>query len=313
MTDLSREGLVKRKRGFGTIVVEKNAPKNASSKYIGIFLPMLKDERSELSPNESPTWSMIFYGAMRACAERGYTLIPIPDSGTPWEKLCVTHNLSGILIPGGRIGIVESFLRSGIRSNIQCVMIDRSIDFESVNYVEEFSSESIATGITGLLKKGHDRIAAVGEDSRARSVLNFFDGYRMALTTTGRYSTSLVKRVCNGTQEEYDRLIGELLSNAPPSLIVVFNKRLLEGVIMALKRRQVSIPQDVSIVLIYSESTNKENGVCVTSLVSPEKYNFGATAANALMNLLEKRAEEPLRINLELKFINGETFRVLSE
>jgi DNA-binding LacI/PurR family transcriptional regulator len=124
----------------------------------------------------------------------------------------------------------------------------------------------------------------------------------------------MVKRVSDGTPDEYDRLIGELFNgDDAPSLIVVFNKRLLEGVRAALERRGANVPQDVSIVLIYSENTGKETGQVATSLVSPEKYDFGATAANALMDLLEKRVEEPLRINLELKFRDGETFRTRSE
>jgi DNA-binding LacI/PurR family transcriptional regulator len=306
MAQLVRDGLVQRKRGFGS-VISKTKSGNLFKPPLGIFLPMLKDEYSCLSPTESPTWLLIFYGVLQACTERGYTLIPIPNTGSPWEKIISDHNLGGILLPGSRIEIMESFFTSGMQKRVKYLMMDRAMNFTETNYVEEFSPVEICKAVNLLQSKGHRRIAAVGADRDIMVYQNFFSGYRMAMLGKSLYASSYVKRVFEQKPEEYDQIITELMDRAkPPTLILVFNYCYVGGLIDALKRRGLEVPHDISIVM-----TNCEEGKYIkkkiSAFLSPGKHTFGETAADTLIDLMENKTKEPAKINLKLKFCQGDT------
>ncbi len=310
MSELVNEGLVKRKRGFGSVVA-KASPEQLFKPHLGIFLPMLKHKSSSLSPNESPTWSLIFYGVLHACATRGYTLIPIPDTGASWEKIVSDHELGGILLPGGRMETVESFWASGVQNQIKYFMIDRAMNFMTANYVEEFSPEAICKAVKLLQAKGHRRIAAVGADNDRMVFQNFFDGYRMAMEQSDDYSPSYVKRIVKHQPEEYDQLVHELMTRKqPPTLIMIFNYCYVAGVIDALERYGVKVPDDISIVMTNYENAEYK-GQQITAFTSPDKQLFGDIAANSLMDLIEHKAKVPLQVGLELKFNQGNTLREL--
>jgi len=306
MSELVNEGLINRKRGFGSVVA-KVFPEQLFKPHLGIFLPMLKDKQSSLSPNESPTWSLIFYGVLHACAIRGYTLIPIPDTGASWEKIVSDHQLGGILLPGGHLEAVKSFWASGVQNRVKYFMIDRVMDFMTVNYIEEFSPAEICKAVKSLQAKGHRRIAAVGTDNDQMIFQNFFDGYRMAMTASNDYSPSYVKRIVNHQPEEYDQLVHELMARKePPTLIMIFNYCYVAGVIDALERYGVKVPTDISIVMTNYENAEYK-GQQISAFTSPDKQLFGDIAANSLMDLIEHKAKVPLQLSLELKFNQGDT------
>jgi DNA-binding LacI/PurR family transcriptional regulator len=311
MSELVNEGLIKRKRGFGSVVA-KTYPEQSFKPHLGIFLPMLKDKQSSLSPNESPVWSLIFYGVLHACAIRGYTLIPIPDTGASWEKIVSDHHLGGILLPGGNIKIIESFWASGVQNRVKYLMIDRAMNFTTANYIEEFSPMKICKVIKLLQAKGHRRIAAVGTDDDQMVFQNFFAGYRMAMTASNDYSPSYVKRLVKHQPEEYDQLVHELMARKePPTLIMIFNYCYVAGVIDALERYGVKVPNDISIVMTnYKNVAYRDQQI--TAFTSLDKQLFGDIAANSLMDLIEHKAKVPLQLELELKFNQGDTFRDLN-
>ncbi|MCF6174269.1 MAG: GntR family transcriptional regulator [Victivallaceae bacterium] len=310
MAQLVRDGLIYRKRGFGSVIT-KNNPDKLVKPHLGIYLPMLQDENSSLSPSESPTWSLIFYGVLHACAERGYTLIPIPNKGYSWEKIISDYKLGGILLPGGQLKIMESFWISGMQKQVKYFMMDRAMNFTEANYVEEFSPVEICRAVNMLLDKGHRRIAAVGTDTDAGKTVfqNFFDGYRTAMREKKLYSPSYVKRVFEHTQQEYDQLIVELMDRAePPTLILAFNYLYIEGLIDALERRGLQVPQDISVVMTNFEKA-KYKGKEISGFIGPGKHLLGEIAANSLIDLMENKTKEPLEINIELKFYQGDTLR----
>jgi len=311
MSQLVRDGLISRKRGFGSVVA-KVPEKELVKPHLGIFLPMLKDMNSSLSPTESPTWSLIFYGVLHACAERGYILIPIPAKIDSWEAIVAKHKLGGILLPGGQLKILESFWSSGIQKKVKYIMIDRAMDFTTANYVEEFSPVKIAEAVNLLLAKGHQRIAAVGADEDAMIYQNFFRGYRMAMENQKLYSPSYVKRLHHQSTAEYDQLVAELMDrDYPPTLILIFNYHYVEGVIDALERRGLKIPEDISIVMTNFEDAEYKNRK-ISAFVSPNKQQFGEIAANSLIDLIENKAQQPIQINLDLTFQQGDTMRQLN-
>ena len=306
MSQLVNKGLIHRRRGFGSFVNTKHVRRKARP-HVGIYLPMLHNENATLSPAESPTWSAIFYGVLHTCASRGYTLIPVPDKGEPWDKIVDDYRLGGILLSGGNIRIMESFWSSGVQNHIKYLLLDRPVNFQLTNYVEEFSPSEICRATQLLINKGHRYIAAVGSDIDDMVYQNFFAGYRSAMTEHNLYSPSYVKRIYRQTSEEYDQIVYELMQRSqPPTLILVFNYAYVGGIIDALERYGLRVPQDISLVVTHTAPA-EYRGQKITSFTSPDKNLFGEVAANALLDLLEHKAETPLQINLELQFNQGDT------
>ncbi len=307
MSQLVRKGIIMRKRGFGSVVSQ--IPQRKQTKpHLGIYLPMLENENSSLTQADSPVWYSVFYGALQACAKRGYTLIPIPNIGKSWDEIVADHELGGVVLPGGREAVMESFFISGMHKKIKYCMINRATNFDAVNFVEEFSIEEIERIVNGLADKGHKEIVAVGSDENRMLYQHFFDGYRSAMTQKGLYTPSNVKRINDNTPEEYDILVNELMSHInPPSVILAFHYKYAEGIMAAFERREIKCPDDISVVMINFER-NSYKARPITGFISPNKQEFGATAANCLMDIIENKVAEPVHINLKLSFCDGETF-----
>jgi LacI family transcriptional regulator, galactose operon repressor len=168
-----------------------------------------------------------------------------------------------------------------------------------------------------LQAKGHRRIAAVGSDESKMIFQNFFDGYRMAMTGKNLYLSSYVKRVSEQTPQEYDQLVAELMDRAePPTLIMTFNYRYVGGLIDALERRGLKVPQDISVVMTNVMTNSEETeyqGKQITGFISPRKQELGEIAANSLIDIIENKVNEPVQVNVELTYCPGDTFIELNQ
>ncbi|MGE4564865.1 MAG: substrate-binding domain-containing protein [Victivallaceae bacterium] len=313
MKRLVAEGLVRRLRGVGTAVRGKPEA-SPDSRDIGFYLPMFGRDCAEPIIAKAPEFADIFAGAATEAAKRGYRLTMIPHLGGTMEENIRHYQVNHIIVHGGDPEVFEQFLLGDLSRKLDYMMINREADFGSINYLEEASVTEIARVLRELAADwGHRRIALIGTDEARFAYSRHIQAHRLVMRELGSYSSALVKRIPEQmTDADFEIAIDELLRlDSAPTLIFVYRTRFLAGTLRALARRQMRIPEDISVVTAENEDIGEFefDGLPVTSYRFPTKREFGVLAVRHLVDLIEKRAESPVNAVLPLAYREGQTLR----
>jgi LacI family transcriptional regulator len=213
------------------------------------------------------------------------------------ERICVAHLLSrrvdGIIL-------VTSCLPDGellnLSRKIPLVLTGRRIMGDRVYSLDVDSTPGARLATEYLIGQGHRRIAFLAGPADRPDAMQRFDGYKAALAA---YKIPIdMKRVALGdyTEEGGYVAMGQLLDSGS-SFTAVFaaNDESAYGAMLALHRRGLKVPQDVSLVG-YDDLPTSSFRVPPLTTVRRSIGEVGQGAAEAMMDLIEGRtpfAEAP--------------------
>lgn len=314
MSLLVAEKLIVRKRGRGTRVVKSKPQEMVSKGYqdIGLYLPMLKHENDNLDPEESPVWFRIFTGALAAANSAKYRLVPICSGEHALTETIAAHCLQGIMLPG-QTWIIEEFVESELFHKIPHFFLGMGADFKMLNHLEELGTVGVKSIIEHLIGLGHQRIA--GFSSGVSNLIHerVFRAHREALIENGSYSPQWLYRLEeNSSPEDYEQAVSQLLNlSERPTVIVVYRERFVQGVMDALQKHNIRIPEDMSLVMVENDAGHEHiyNGLKVDCLQLPTKEELGRYGCQLMIEQLEGRSSVPINAELSWTEVAGETLR----
>jgi DNA-binding LacI/PurR family transcriptional regulator len=321
MSLLVSEKLVVRKRGSGTRVINSSSEtvvgEAATVGYrdIGLYLPMLKSEDDNLNPQESPVWFRIFSGALATAGIAKYRLVPIPHGAMPLSETIAAHRLHGIMLPGQQL-IVEDFLLAGLACQIPYLFLGMNIDFSTLNYLEELGVKGISSMVERLISLGHQRIAAFSSACPNLIHEQIFRAHRQVLLAHGHYSARWLNRIEeNSTFEDYELAVAEMLRLPErPTAVIIYRERFAQGVIAALRKHKVRIPEDISVVVVENDLGKPYiyDGMSLSCFQLPTKEEFGSCACRLMIELLEGKRSSPINAEPPWREVPGETLREIN-
>jgi LacI family transcriptional regulator len=144
-----------------------------------------------------------------------------------------------------------------------------------------------------LLSSGHTRIAYIGGRTGHRHTIDRLEGYRRALAEAGR--TVDPSLLLDGAFDEDSGLRATeklLASGTKFSAIFAANDPMAYGALLALHRRGLRVPQDVSVVGFDDQPHSAHTTPPLTTVRQP-LLDMGAAAARLLIGAL---AGEPWRV-----------------
>ena len=292
MSLLTAEKLIIRRRGAGTFAAPdlKYIP-DPSCRNIGIYLPMLKSDREALDPQISPTTFQLFTGALEALKNSGYVLTTIAPCDTPLSDRIRHFHIAGLLLPN-REDCLEDIVRDQLPEIIPCMVMGKPHQATRLNYVEELSDSSVEAIFNLLIKKKFRRFGVFGSSQLDFQRTAIFRGYRNAAIAAKCYNIRTEKPISENAQQlEYDSALDELL-NMPekPEILTVFRNRFLPGVLRALQKRKLRVPEDISLVLIENETGRPPvyEGMNISSILLPSKHKYGKIAGEKLLELVNQ-------------------------
>jgi len=237
-----------------------------------------------------------FYGVALASIERGLLRAdysPLFVSGH-WregdERRCVDHLLSrrveGIILLHSRLSDEELV---NLARSVPLVVTGRRVECERL-YCLDFDSTTGARLATDyLVGQGHRRIAFITGPPDHPDALQRLDGYKAALAA-GRipYSSRLVAA---GDYLESGGVVAiDALLDAKVEFTAVFaaNDQTAYGAMLALHRRGLEVPKDVSVVGFDDLPTS---AFMIPPLTSVHRFTdeIGDSAAEAMIDLIEGR------------------------
>ena len=312
MSLLAEEKLIVRRRGAGTFAAPdfKYIPE-PGCRNIGIYLPMLKSDRELLDPQISPTTFQLFTGALEALKNSGYVLTTIAPCDTPLSDRLRHFHIAGLLLPN-REDFLEDVIKYQLPEIIPCMVMGKPNHSTRLNYVEEISDRSVEAIFNFLIKKKFRNFGVFSSSQLDFQRTAIFRGYRNAAIAANCYNIRSEKPISEQAQQlEYDIALDELL-NMPekPEILTVFRSRFLPGVLRALQKRRLRVPEDISLLLIENESDRPPvyEGMNISSILLPSKYNYGKIAGEKLLDLIRQN-ETCVQYDIPWTFHAGNTLK----
>lgn len=262
-----------RKNGFASSL------KSTSTKTIALIL-------SDLS---GPFYSELIRGVQDVATDNKYDLIACSSIGgekSTAAKFLLEHRVDGCIVLASNI--TDDMLKRAVNGNFPVILLDRGPLANSTVQVKVDNKSGGYKATEYLIKKGHHDIAFVSGPSDSQDNLQRFAGYREALD---KYNIPFKDSwVINGN---FTRKGGESAANIiaaqekKPTAIFFANDEMALGGIEAFKRRNVKIPEEISIIGFDDILEAKFINPALTTVQQP-KYEMGASAAYMLFRMLKQ-------------------------
>jgi LacI family transcriptional regulator len=222
-------------------------------------------------------------------------------------NMLLSRRVDGILLASAA-GDQEVVLDKLVTEGVPTVLIDRFVD-DRFDQVGAENLEATASLVQHLAALGHSRIAFVSGMKGLSTTSERVAGYRLGLERAGLcFQRDLV---CSGRSaaEPAEGAVTSLLARRePPTAIVSSNHYMTIGVLRALQRRGMRVPEDIALVAYDDLDFGDVLQPRMTVIAQPV-----SEIANKAVNLLISRISgkdkrrEPQRIQVAATFIHRES------
>ncbi|ACT00021.1 LacI family DNA-binding transcriptional regulator [Paenibacillus sp. JDR-2] len=244
----------------------------------------------------NPFYTTLSRGAEDAATKNGYRLL-FGNSDESLEKeadyinTILTTRVDGVLIaPAGDPSLPH--LESLQRHNIPFVLLDREVPGVECDIVLGDSKEGARQLVNHLAKQGHRRIAMVNGSDTISSARLRLEGYKEALILNGlTYDGSIVFETSYGPRTDLSEMEAWLDSLDPlPTAVVAGNNVLAIEAIRLLRKRNMRIPEDISIVCFDDFGPYSEVDPFMT-VAAQQAYQFGYLGMQMLIDRIQNKEE----------------------
>src|SRR6185503_3575513 len=287
--NLQREGLLVKFRRKGTLIqppamtLKKPPGRSSLLGYLQADYPSTVREEEAVT---RATSGLMLQGAMREAGRAGCRLVvhhaPHTEMDRASGQIMQEAPLRGVIFAScGEDKLVRRTLGLGLPA----VLLDHELNLPSISTVREDSRQGAAISVAHLAKLGHRRIAYADwrlPDLNPWRITGYRNGLRDARLPRRRaweLSTEI-------TDEGADALVERLLALRPaPTALICFNTTLARLAIESLRRRNVKVPDDLSVLGIGGEE------VTGLACVQADWYEMGRYAVKILLRAAAARGE----------------------
>lgn len=250
----------------------------------------------------NPFFGRLTSGAENRLSEAGYGVILGNSENSPERERQLVHLLIERRIDGIIAATSASsgeHLEAALASGIHVVLVNSEVPGIDVDMVTIDNHATAERGVSHLLEQGHRRIAIITGPLIASFDRDRLAGYFSALKKYGVEPSDHLVFKEDLTAEGGARAIEEMRDSPErPSAIFVTNNMMTLGALVGLKRAELTIPHDVSLVAFDDQDWYSVCTPPLTSIVNPA-YEMGRRAADRLLlRLQRKRQPRPERIIL---------------
>ena len=238
----------------------------------------------------NPFWTTVARGVEDAAQSRDYSVFLYNTDENPVKQqryldVVVAQGVDGVMIaPYDSDARNLAKLR---RRNVPTVTVDRRIHGWDVDSVYSDSLSGAKALTQHLINLGHERTALISGPVNTSTAKDRVAGYCVALTEAGiPVDPRLIK------QGEFRVTSGEELTNQVldqglcPTAIFAANNAIAVGVIQALGRRGLRVPQDMALVC-FDDLPDVSRLFPFLTVVTQPAYDMGMNAAQLLLSRLD--------------------------
>ena len=250
----------------------------------------------------SPFYDSITRGVIDALAGTEYSPIIVDgqwkqDAGIAGIRTLLGRRVDGLILIGGATPVDEL---NALRERLPVMLVARQLSaWEGQNvYTDNTAAGRAAT--QHLIEHGHRRIAIIRGIVDHLDAIHRYEGYRAALIDAGiEFDEDLVYQGdfhADSGVAAVNALLGRSIDF---TAIFAANDMVAFGARLALHRRGLRVPEDISIVGFDDQAEAAFMTPPLTSVRQPA-VEMGSTAARALMNMMQDKPFEIPQLPAEL-------------
>lgn len=236
-------------------------------------------------------------GVEDAAREEGYTLIlGNTDEDTAQERayleLLVAHRVRGIIL-APTSDSTENVIWAQQR-RIPVVLTDRTLPQVKADVVRADTRWGLYRLIQHLVQNGYTKISFVGGQPDLSSLQDRLNGYREAMREAGLNEHIRLGR--------FDRDSGQTIveslirDNSLPEAIVAANNKVVVGVLNALRKHHIKVPDDVAVACVDDIEPAAAIDPFLTAIDQPA-YEMGRQSMEMLLRRING-SSEPAQIRI---------------
>ncbi|GAB3020842.1 LacI family DNA-binding transcriptional regulator [uncultured Cyclobacterium sp.] len=278
-----------KKMGYQSNIFASSLRKKRS-KSIGVIIPKLN----------SPFQSSVMAGMEEIATQAGYNLV-ISQSTESLEKeisnatTMFNSRVDGLLV--SKAGTTDDIghFSPFFKKHIPVLFFDRVPENNNCTGVVINNTQAIYDATSHLIKEGCKRIVHVLGNLKINVYADRLKGYKYALLDHGIVLEE--KNVINNDlgEESGERIVEQILKLDPkPDGLLVSNDTCAASCLMALKRRNIKVPEDIAIVGFNNDLISRMVEPNLSTINYPS-YHMGEVAMKNLINHLDDEHHEILQ------------------
>lgn len=190
------------------------------------------------------------------------------------KKLCQENNFCGLMILGTKIN--SAIIKKLESTNIPTMLMDSYVKNPKVACISSDNINSIADIVEHLIKLGHRKIGFLGGDQESIATRERFSGYLIGLIEGGVKFNDDYVRYGNYT-ENCGLDAADYFADQGVTAVVCASDLIAIGLINGLKKRGLSVPDDISV----SGFDNLDVARYFTPALTTVKQDFTTLGENA--------------------------------
>lgn len=272
-----------------------------------------------LSDITNPFWTTVTRGVEDAASEHGIHVFLCntdekPDKTASYVDKLLQRQTDGFLfVPTGTDAeILQKIKKQGV----PLVVLDRTVDDVAVDVVRSDSVGGAQRLTDYLIGLGHRRIAMIPGPRNIATSVQRLEGYRLALAAHGiAYDETLVRYGQFNQENGVNVAVTQALLRdlaPPPTAIFAGNNFISIGVLQAVYRAGLRVPEDISVVSFDDVPYNWHPEPFLT-VMAQEPYKLGMHAAALLLALISGEEQPGSRdVVLPVQLVERHSCRVLT-
>ncbi|MCO5066645.1 MAG: LacI family DNA-binding transcriptional regulator [Rhizobiaceae bacterium] len=253
-----------------------------------------------------PAMAEFARSSQRVLEKAGYSLLLSNSDGRPETEIQLIKRMHSRQIDGIMLGAYSSvdqqFDDMLKNLGIPIVVVDRDKPFWADAVVADHA-KGLQAATEHLLDLGHERIALLTGQPQILPARERIRGYRAAFEKRGLKVDEKMIHTGSFLSADGFRTSSMILgSRTPPTAIIAGGIEMLSGVIRAVRARNLSIPDDISIIGA-GQSELAEFHVPAISIEGWDHGEMGSIAASLLLDrMLDRVDAEPRHVVLPTTF-----------
>jgi len=264
-----------------------------------------------VTDNSNPYYASVIKGIEDFANTKGYSIILTnTDETIQKEKKALTvlkeKRVDGILITPART--TEKNIQDLKKLNIPLIMVNRSTEDPSINYIKTDNVYGGYLGVKRLLDIGRTKLAYIAGPKTISSVQERYAGGLKALQEKGLTAKDISVYVTNLKMDGgYEVMKDILKSKNIPTGVFAYSDLIAIGAMRAIREKGLHIPNDIAVVGYDDIELASYLEVKLTTVRQPS-FEIGKQAAEKMIQYLEHKDREaadkkPIHILLQPELI----------
>lgn len=197
-------------------------------------------------------------------------------------------------------------------NNIPIVFIDQKLDSIKSSSVIADNINAVYQSVEYLVKNGHTDIAIISGPKDLFTAKERLTGYERAMQDYGlSIKNEYIKYGDYSMSKGYERMIELIDTKNRPTGVIVTNYDMSKGAILALNEKNVSVPEDLSIIGYDDYDLTQLYKPKLTIIMQPT-IEMGEKAAHILLNMMKGNEEYCNKVyRFKTRFVQNDSVKKL--